>query len=318
MASFYDNDFSDDGGGPGPTWEEINGQLTDFMSIDRTSATAWQQMNTDLTDFFPYNKTGEGDSFKGEDPSVFDGEGDFVDEQSADTPSGGVSFGRNDDPDTVENPGDVEYGDDEEDGPPKPEEVISTTDLGEDEPDWLIENEDLFDETDVLNLYDELLRDLSTYEDEDIEETIRNLRDSLALEVKDAEYQEESWLDILLAGPPTLRDIFDIPTKADILDMLQYPTRQDAFDYFGINPPSKSDILDYFGIPTKNDIYDFLLGDEVEFVSDPDDYFDTEDYDQMARDIIRGTFDIMDYTGDVELYSLIEEFSYNEPDDLYY
>lgn len=328
MGRFYDSNFGDDDPGPttGPSFRSLNEDLIDFYN-----------------DTVHYQEPGSGDSFSGEDPSVWDGKfssisdteieffNEYVqlDEQSATVPDGGNSFGRNDDPDAVENTGDLEYGSNENDIP-KPEEVISTTDLGEDEPDWQIESyRDLFDETDWLEhneilysdliyldeeeLYKGLLREIENGEAEEIFNTIRNLRDSFALEI----LNEETDYKIKLLSEA-------IDTQNDLSDELLFgamlyaneglPSKRDIYDYLGVNPPTHSEVLDffsmpnqqeardYFGIPTKSDIIEFFTQEEIE---EPEilpgfmDILTSSQYDTLAYSFMRGPTNVYTFLDDL-------------------
>lgn len=115
---------------------------------------------------------GAGDSFSGEDVSVWEGEGNpekpeaqtdqatspiEIDSQSATVPDGGGTFGRSDDPDAKENVADEETGDDEDDVA-RPEQANSN--LEEDAREH-IEVDDYFDET-LFDSHLQALVDLKT------------------------------------------------------------------------------------------------------------------------------------------------------------
>lgn len=138
MAKFNDFNFGDDGGGP-DTDPTPGDPLIDDSSDDSSLQTS-DPTDTLPTDATNYTEPGEGDSFRGEDPSVWSGNGN-PDEPQAEqdlatvpvetqelsaTAPGDPSYGRKDDPDVVEQLGDEAYGDDEIDDT-NPEDIVADT-----------------------------------------------------------------------------------------------------------------------------------------------------------------------------------------------
>lgn len=117
MASLMDFDFSGDGGGPDtdptPDFETAAETPNDGQPDDRDN----------------YQEPGVGNSFDGQDPSVWAAEGDPEEptaQQSATVPeieaenqtatvNNPTTLGQEDDPEAVEQPGDEQAGDDEDD-----------------------------------------------------------------------------------------------------------------------------------------------------------------------------------------------------------
>lgn len=183
MARFDDFNWGDDDPGPDtdPTPEEFEGDLTGLFEeeIDRTN----------------YDEPGAGKTFRGEDPSVWDGSGDVerpseqpdqtrgsveIAEQSADVPDD-QQYKRINDPEQRETPGDEQAGDNEVDDV-KFEDIYSSI-------------EDYMEEVDSD---DEEFYDLLDCLDEDLEEYLDYLEEGL----------EEAYIDELTEQPGSL-DIAD-------------------------------------------------------------------------------------------------------------
>lgn len=128
MASLYDFDFTGDGGGPDtdptPDDESVDPAAPDGLPDDVDN----------------YQEPGVGNSFDGQDPTVFAAEGDpdeptaqigpvpttEAENQSAPGVNDPHSLGQEDDPEAVENPTDEQAGDDEEDSS-DPADVLPRT-----------------------------------------------------------------------------------------------------------------------------------------------------------------------------------------------
>lgn len=181
MARFNDFNFADDGGGP-----DTDPTPGEFL-IDDDEEDDGDLQSTDPTDTLPsdatnYTEPGEGDSFAGEDPSVWSGNGNAnepeaqvdqastpveIGEQSSTTPYD-PSYGRRDDPDSVENVSDEAVGDDESDDA-NVEEIIAKPYVDEDE----LEPDDRYTETEhLIQTVDEYLLQLESDIDELMESDI--------------------------------------------------------------------------------------------------------------------------------------------------
>lgn len=175
MAKFADSNFSDDGGGPDTDPTPSEHLLDDDDPTDLQTTDPTDDLPTDATN---YTEPGEGDSFRGADPTVFSGNGNpeepqaQVDqatapvetyEQTATAPND-PSYGRQDDPDAVEQLGDEAAGDDETDDANveeiRPDVTVDDNELRPD--DYYTELQHLVN-TDIEQFLDELDTIIGSY-----------------------------------------------------------------------------------------------------------------------------------------------------------
>lgn len=314
MASFYDMTHG--------FWKDVDTDPTpELVDPDEDN-------NEETTDRTNYTEPGAGDSFSGEDVSVWESEGNpeepekqtdqatapiEIDSQSATVPDGGGTFGRNDDPDAKENVTDEEYGDDEDDTA-KPEQTHVNV---QQETEEYIQENDYFDE---ISYIDHLNKpEVSLKEDEDfslieiIEQSSTNpeiIQDNLP------------FIDLLQS---TLGDIAPGQPFDDGISFIEQLSDQP--EYIKISPTIRA----FFRPATFNELWDsYLLLPGNEFVALPiTEEFEEDDFSFLALSEDEynipglgeelGSQDINDYIGDVSLYSLIEEFQFmdsEENDDL--
>jgi hypothetical protein len=265
MSKFGDFNFGDDA--------DI-GPDTDPTPDDPNNVSGTDNIPNDRNNF---DEPGEGDSFRGEDVSVWDASGNpeepgaqtdqahapiEMDSQSAVVPDGGGSVGRNDDSDAQENKGDEQTGD-KEDDTPKPEETIS---IVEDEPPDHYDETSYYDDSEPEQKFDHPTGEYKYYDDTvpaDDEVTWEYLNPNVDPEAL------ESFLADLEVEVNELENILNID-----LDL------EDAPD---------------------------LPGELSIDISD-------DEYEMPGLDEIHGSLDINDYIGDVSLNSLIEEFQFLDDD----
>lgn len=304
MAKFFDQNFGDD---------------SDFVDTDPIvelddSDEDNSEDATEPVDKTNYQEPGSGDSFSGEDPSVFEGEGNpekpeaqtdqatspiEIDSQSATVPDGGGTFGRSDDPDAKENVADEETGDDEDDTA-RPEQVNSN--LEEDAREH-IEVDDYFDEA----LFDSHLQ------------TIVDLKDRINAIFDEAKIAKpQSFFLKNLFGLDLDNEGHDIVTEQ--VNLSPIPTSikfgVQSIDFNSLMP-SMVELLD-FAVDEISKQFDFGL-EVPDFDDDaiPDEFedslagiIDDDQYEMPGLSEIVGSLDVNDYIGDASLNSLLQEFQY--------
>lgn len=301
MAKFYDMNFGDDD--PGTDTDPIP-ELEDSDEDNNEDA-------TEPVDRTNYQEPGAGDSFSGEDVSVWEGEGNpekpeaqtdqatspiEIDSQSATVPDGGGTFGRSDDPDAKENVADEETGDDEDDTA-RPEQVNSN--LEEDAREH-IEVDDYFDEA----LFDSHLQAIV-----DLKDRINSIFD-----------------EAKIAKPQSffLKNLFGLDEGHDIVteqvNLSSIPTSikfgVQSIDFNSLMP-SMVELLD-FAIDEISKQFDFGLEvpdfDDDTIADDFEDslqgIIDDDQYEMPGLAEIVGSLDVNDYIGDASLNSLLQEFQY--------
>lgn len=248
MAKFNDNYWYDDS-------QDVDTDPTPEIFDSDENNNEDSEDNIDKTN---YEEPGNGDSFSGEDVSVWEGEGNAekpetwtdqatapieISEQSATVPDGGGTFGRNDDPDAKEDIADEEAGDDEDDTA-RPEET--TVDIDQETKEY-IEPDDYFDEVS----YDSHLKAPipepekveELQESFDIDENIKfpSIEDLLNFLVDEIEkefdfglefpdFDDDTIDDDLEFGDLADEDQYEMPGLAEIVGSL------DINDYIGDTP----------------------------------------------------------------------------------
>lgn len=270
MAKFTDNNFGDDE--PGPDTDPIPDIDNDEENNIDDGLTPTDQTN--------YQEPGIGDSFAGEDPSVWEAEGNpekpeaqtdqatspiEIDSQSATVPDGGGTFGRNDDPDAKENIADEEAGDDEDDTA-KIEDV--SVDIEEEVKEY-IEEDDYFDEVS----FDTHLK------------AIEALKEKI-----DAVFEPEP--------EPELESL---QQSLDVDENIKFPSIEDLLNFLVDEIEKEYE----FGLEFP-DFDDDTIDDDLEF----GDLADEDQYEMPGLAEIVGSLDINDYIGDTPLNSLLAEFQY--------
>lgn len=245
MAKFYDQNFGDDE--PGPDTDPTPDIDNDEENNIDDGLTPIDQTN--------YQEPGIGDSFAGEDPSVWEAEGNpekpeaqtdqatspiEIDNQSATVPDGGGTFGRNDDPDAKEDIADEETGDDEDDTA-RPEQTSVDVDR---ETKEYIEPNDYFDEVSYDNhLKAQALENVNVEElqesldiDEDIkfpsiEDLLNFIVDRIEKEydfgLEFPDFDDDTIDDDLEHGDLADEDQYEMPELAEVVGSL------DINDYIG-------------------------------------------------------------------------------------